>query len=167
MMDHIVARYFSQPNYMRVQTKPAAPKCAYFSIYEISTFAAGMGGTAQARAALDAFRAKAVAAGEACLHINTQTGSADPATVKALGLDSTGNYCWYHTTPIMNTAAMFPVTPHQVMLNGSVQAWHDMTKKWTQAGLPYVPNLSVQWDCTWDCTVLPLRLVAAGMQPAR
>ena len=37
------------------------------------------------------------------LHINTQTGAADPATVKALGLDSAGNYCWYHTTPIMNT----------------------------------------------------------------
>ena len=32
------------------------------------------------------------------------------------------------------------------MLNGSVKAWHDMTSKWNQAGYPYIPNLSVQWD---------------------
>ena len=79
MTDHIVAKYFSQPNYMRVQTKAGGPKCAYFSIYEISTFAAGMGGLTQARAALDAFRAKAVAAGEACQYksrrIKTPRGS--------------------------------------------------------------------------------------------
>lgn len=32
------------------------------------------------------------------------------------------------------------------MLKGSVQAWHDMTAKWAAVGLPYIPNLSVQWD---------------------
>ena len=32
------------------------------------------------------------------------------------------------------------------MLNGSVKAWHDMTKKWNAVDFPYIPNLSVQWD---------------------
>ena len=111
MTDHIVSRYMSQSNYLRVQTKPNGPKCAFFSIYEVGTFAAGQGGEPQARAALDAFRAKAKAAGVPCLHISTQGGAGSPAQAKALGLDSAANYCWYHTTPIMNAPENFPVTP--------------------------------------------------------
>ena len=97
MTDHIVSRYMSQPNYLRVQTKPNGPKCAFFSIYEVPTFVAGQGGEAQAKAALDAFRAKAKAAGEECLHISSQGGAGSTAQAKALGLDSAANYCWYHT----------------------------------------------------------------------
>ena len=53
----------------------------------------------------------------------------------------------YHTTgSVLNAPENFPVTPHAAMLKGSVQAWHDMTAKWNQSGLPYIPNLSVQWD---------------------
>ena len=124
----------------------SGPKCAFFSIYELPTFVAGQGGTAGARAALDSFRAKAKAAGVGCLHNNTQRGSASVAQVKALGLDSTANYCWYHTTPQLNAPENFPVTPHEIMLNGSRKAWYDMTAKWKAADLPYIPNLSVQWD---------------------
>ena len=124
----------------------SGPKCAFFSIYELPTFVAGQGGTAGARAALDSFRAKAKAAGVGCLHINTQSGSASVAQVKALGLDSTANYCWYHTTPQLNAPENFPVTAHEIMLNGSRKAWYDMTAKWKAADLPYIPNLSVQWD---------------------
>lgn len=51
---------------------------------------------------------------------------------------STGN--------VLNAPQNFPVAPHAAMLNGSVKAWHDMTSKWNAAGLPYIPNLSVQWD---------------------
>ena len=94
MTDHIVKNYFSQPNYLRVQTKAGGPACAFFSIYELPTFIQGQGGVTQAKAALDAFRAKAVAAGEKCMHISTQYAVADPAQVKQLGLDSTANYCW-------------------------------------------------------------------------
>jgi len=147
MTDYIISRYFSQPNYLRMQATPGGPTCAFFSIYELPTFVAGQGGTAQARAALDAFRAKAKAAGEACLHIGTQSAYEDTALVKALGIDSTANYCWYHTTGnVLNNPKNFPVTPHAAMLTGSVQAWHDMTSKWSAVGLPYIPNLSVQWD---------------------
>jgi hypothetical protein len=54
--------------------KPGAPKCLFWSIYEPSTFIAGMGSTAAARAGLDAFRAKAKAAGHGCMHISTMDG---------------------------------------------------------------------------------------------
>lgn len=147
MTDYIISRYFSQPNYLRMQAEPGGPTCAFFSIYSLPEFISGQGGLQQARAALDSFRAKAKAAGEPCLHISTQSASEDPGTVTGLGLDSTANYCWYHTTgQVLNAPQNFPVTPHAAMLNGSVQAWHEMTAKWRQHGLSYIPNLSVQWD---------------------
>lgn len=146
MTDHIVTTYFSEPNYLRVQTTKGGPRCLFFSIYEISTFAGDQGGPAKARAALDSFRAKVRAAGLGCLHINSQSGSASPSTIKALGIDSTSNYCWYHTTGnVLNAPRNFPVTSHAAMLNGSIDAWHAMTKKWKAAGYHYIPNLSVQW----------------------
>eukprot|EP01052_Picozoa_sp_SAG31_P041670 SAG31_NODE_6382_length_2037_cov_37.299278_2_plen_145_part_00 len=123
MTDHIVSRYFSQSNYLRVQAVPGGPKCAFFSIYEVTTFVKGQGGTAKARAALDAFRAKAKAAGEDCLHISTQGGAGSTAQAKALGLDSAANYCWYHTTgSVLNAPHNFPVTPHAGAKVGSCAA---------------------------------------------
>lgn len=80
-----------------------APKWAFFSIYEVGTVRRPRG-----RAAGEA---KAKAAGVPCLHISTQGGAGSPAQAKALGLDSAANYCWYHTTPIMNAPENFPVTP--------------------------------------------------------
>jgi hypothetical protein len=47
MTDHVIATYFSQPNYLRVQKMAAGPKCAFFSIYELPTFIAGQGGVTQ------------------------------------------------------------------------------------------------------------------------
>ena len=147
MTNHIVSSYFSQPNYLRVENQHGEDKCAFFSIYDVPTFVSGQGGIKQARAALDAFRAKAKAAGEECLHISTQGGAGSVDEAQALGLDSAANYCWYHTTGnVLNAPANFPVTPHAAMLKGSVQAWKDMTAKWGAAGFRYIPNLSVQWD---------------------
>ena len=37
MTDHIVSRYMSQPNYLRVQTKPNGPKCTSRSIMILGT----------------------------------------------------------------------------------------------------------------------------------
>jgi hypothetical protein len=77
------------------------------------------------------------------------SGSAAPAQVAALGLDSAANYCWYHT----GGPTSFPVTPRADMLSHSVQAWHDMTAKWNNASspIPYIPSLSVQWDPAPRC----------------
>ena len=47
---------------------------------------------------------------------------------------------------VINNPKYFPVVPNSVMLNGSVAAWHAMTEKWSAVNLPYIPNLSVQWD---------------------
>ena len=41
MTSHIVSQYFSQPNYHRVATHQGGPKCAFFSIYELTTFVSG------------------------------------------------------------------------------------------------------------------------------
>ena len=49
MTDHIVSKYFSQPNYLRVVSKPGAPACAFFQIYELPTFIAGQGGVQKVR----------------------------------------------------------------------------------------------------------------------
>jgi hypothetical protein len=140
MTDHIIKTYMSEENYLRVQTTKGGPRCLFFSIYEYGFLTGHLGGMANAKAALDNFRAKVSAAGLGCLHINSMSGAGSPADAKALGIDSSANYCWYHTTGnVLNAGRNFPVTPHAAMLNGSVKAWQDMTAKWSAAGYHYIP----------------------------
>ena len=149
MTTYIVDKYFSQPNYQRVQLRPGAPKCLFWSIYEPSTFINGMGSTKAARAALDAFRTKAEKAGLGCLHLNTMDGEGlGPKDIAALGFDSASSYCWYKSSGAL--ANNFPVAPYEKMLDESVAQWHTVMKKFGNA-TPYIPNLSVQWDPSPRC----------------
>ena len=64
MTDYIVERYFSRPNYLTINGEP------YFSIYELSSFIAGLGGLDVTHTALERFRAKTSALGFPGLHLN-------------------------------------------------------------------------------------------------
>ena len=63
MVDHIIKDYFKRPNYYKIDGKPA------FSIYELSTFINGIGGSEKARDAIDYFRKKTQEAGFPGLHL--------------------------------------------------------------------------------------------------
>ena len=69
--DHLIKDYFTRPNYWRIDGQP------YFSFYDLQNLLVNFGSVVATRAALDEFRAKAVAAGlPAC--ISTQSCGARP-----------------------------------------------------------------------------------------
>jgi hypothetical protein len=142
--DHVIRDYFMQPNYYRIDGKPV------FAIYEVSTFIRGMGGERQAKDALDAFRAKCVAAGLPGVHLQAILWSNIPAslsatpgdrtqtqdnTVRYFGFESLTNYQWCHLVPA----------------NQDYRSWGEQaTAKYGEFdanfSVPYFPHVSIDWD---------------------
>jgi hypothetical protein len=144
LTDSIIESYFNHPSYWKIDGKP------YFSIYELMTLVKGLGGIAETRAALDAFREKTVRAGLPGLHLNavvwgvqilpTEQAVRNPAEMlAALGFDSVTSYVWIHHVPLED----FPTTPY-------IDVYSAYERFWDHAGqeyqLPYYPNASVGWD---------------------
>ena len=141
--DHLIKDYFSRTNYWRIDGKP------YFSFYDLQKLLASFGSVEATRAALDKFRAKAVAAGLPGLHLNavvwgrtvlpSENTVADPVKlVHDLGFDSVTSYVWVHHANL----------PEQQTTYGFVrdQYFDYWTKAATNFGLPYIPNVTVGWD---------------------
>lgn len=141
---HLINDYFSLPNYYRIDGKPV------FCIYDITNFINGMGGVAQAREALDSFRAKAVAAGLDGLHIQAIMWSSLPATIsatpgdseptrdktiQALGFDSITNYQWCHLVSTNNE--------YKDWGEKGISYWEEYDK---EISVPYYPHVSIDWD---------------------
>jgi hypothetical protein len=142
--DHLIRDYFTQPNYYKIDGKPV------FAIYEVSTFIRGMGGERQAKDALDAFRAKCVAAGLPGVHLQAILWSNIPAslsatpgdrtqtqdnTVRYFGFESLTNYQWCHLVPA----------------NQDYRSWGEQaTAKYGEFdanfSVPYFPHVSIDWD---------------------
>jgi hypothetical protein len=145
MVDHIIRDYFKQPNYYRINGEPV------FSIYELSTFIKGIGGSEKAKEALDYFRKKTKEAGFPGLHLQAILWGNIPSTLKDVpgdhietqnstlayfGFKSMTNYQWCHF-----------VAPA-----GDYIPWGEKAmKKWaewdTGFKIPYCPHVSIGWDC--------------------
>jgi hypothetical protein len=106
--DLVIKNYFLHSSYWRIDGRP------YFSFYELTKLLDGFGSVAATRAALDRFRAKAVAAGLPGLHLNAVVwgqpilpGERTPVDaaklVKELGFDSVTSYVWIHHVVIAGT----------------------------------------------------------------
>lgn len=140
---YVVERYMTHPSYWRVDGG------AYFSIYENGSFLGGFGGNmSAARAALDAFRAKARAAGVGELHLNVVVrggigGVNNLAT--QLGLDSFTTYVWYHHSPLDR----FPETNYAQVRDHATNVWRQFSDGLDK---PYFPNVTMGWDATPRCT---------------
>lgn len=150
---YVVDSYMKHPSYWRVDGG------AYFSIYLINKFLEGFGDdTAAARSALDAFRAKARAAGVGELHLNCVTVEcyhnvppSHPGSianrnklVDALGMDSHTSYVWIHHSGL-NT---FPETRYADMRADTANVWKAFADGFTK---PYFPNVTMGWDSTPRC----------------
>ena len=85
-----IEMYFSRPNYYRIGGKPV------LMIYEVKTFAEGIGGMEKAAAALDAFRAECAKSGLGGVHIMACDYKLTPAIVRQLGIDSATIYNFVH-----------------------------------------------------------------------
>ena len=139
---HLIEDYFKRPNYYRIDGKPV------FAIYELGTFIDGMGGLAEAKDALDSFRAQCEEAGLGGLHVQAilwnipttlagvpgETESTQNNTLKALGIESLTHYQWCHYVPLKD---------YQEWGEEAVSKYAQFDSEYE---VPYFPNVSVDWD---------------------
>ena len=141
--DHLIRDYFRRPNYWKIDGKP------YFSFYELTKLRASFGSVGATRAALDRFRAKAVAAGLPGLHLNAVVwgqpilpGENKPADVamlvKDLGFDSVTSYVWIHHVSLPEKQ-----TDYNYVRDAYFRYWDTAE---TEFGVPYFPNVTMGWD---------------------
>jgi hypothetical protein len=142
--DSVIERYFTHPSYWKIDG------CPYFSIYDLPTLVAGLGGRAQTRDALSVFRAKTKAAGFPDLHLNVvlwnhtilagerNVQNAD-ALAHELGFTSVTSYVWIHHGAL----DAFPLTSYNVVRDRYAQYWEKADATFT---LPYHPNVTMGWD---------------------
>ncbi|MHB8969213.1 MAG: glycosyltransferase WbsX family protein [Pirellulaceae bacterium] len=141
--DHVIKSYFPHPSYWRIDGRP------YFSFYELTKLLDGFGSVEATRAALDKFRAKAVAAGLPGLHLNAVVwgqpilpGERKPVDaaqlVKDLGFDSVTSYVWIHhvSLPMLQT-------DYNEVRDTYFRYWSAAERKF---GVPYFPNVTMGWD---------------------
>lgn len=149
--DRMVARVVGlmrEPNHLRFAGRP------FFSLYELGTFIAGMGGVAGAADAIASFRSAVRAAGLGELHLNCivwgvqalpseqpLSGEDRAAVLARLGVDSLTSYAWVHHHDPCSTG--FPCGSWERARADNAAAWARY-----RAGfrLPYHPNVSVGWD---------------------
>ncbi|HPF38834.1 MAG TPA: glycoside hydrolase family 99-like domain-containing protein [Phycisphaerae bacterium] len=143
--DLVIEKYFKHPSYWTIDGKP------YFSIYELNTFMKCFGGAEGARAALDRFREKAVAAGLPGVHVNgvvygvqvlpSETAVRNPQQlVRFLGLDSVTSYVWVH-----HIRVGFPTQPYKTAQDHYNGNYRNNARSF---GVPYYPNVTMGWDAT-------------------
>ncbi|SEG81940.1 Glycosyltransferase WbsX [Actinacidiphila yanglinensis] len=135
---HVIERYLTHPSYWRIGG------AAYFSIYDVPAFTAGMGGPAAAADVLAGFRAAAAAAGVGELHLNGVTTFQidDPgAMATRLGFDSVTHYTWWHHPDAGFDS--FPTTDYRRVHDRARQVWREFDGS---LPVPYLPNVTVGWD---------------------
>ena len=146
--DLVIKTYFLHPSYWRIDGRP------YFSFYELTKLLDGFGSVAATRAALDRFRAKAVAAGLPGLHLNAVVwgqpilpGERTPVDaaklVKELGFDSVTSYVWIHHVVLPEQA-----TDYNWVRDAYFKYWSEAERKFA---VPYYPNITMGWDSSPRC----------------
>ena len=135
---HVIERYLTHPSYWRLGG------AAYFSIYDVPAFVAGMGGPGAAAEVLDGFRAVASAAGVGGLHLNAVVNFqvSDPAAMAVeLGFDSVTHYTWWHHPEAGFDT--FPTTSYAAVHARARDVWREFEDAMP---VPYLPNVTVGWD---------------------
>ena len=141
--DCLIHQYFVRSNYWRLDGRP------YFSFYDLQKLVASFGSVTATRAKLDAFRARAVAAGLPGLHLNAVVwgqvilpGEKAPANaaelVRDLGFDSCTSYVWIHHVTLPDLATDYNYARDRYFAYWQTAA-HDL-------GRPYIPNVTMGWD---------------------
>ncbi len=146
LIDTVIERYFSQPNYLRLDGKP------FFSVYEIGTLIKSFGGVIQAAKAMQKFRDKSSAAGCGGVHFNAIVWQLSilasevqlPKSnqlLEQLGFDSATSYVWvHHSNP---AAEGFPKGSYLRSMRDNIAVWHEYAQS---LQIPYGPNVTMGWD---------------------
>ncbi len=131
IVDRVISRYFTKPNYYRIDGKPV------FSIFSIQNLLEGLGGIENAIAALDYFRAETKKAGFPGLHIQLigfgAPGEKQLEQIERLGVNSITKYNWGG--------------PHREDYLQWAMESGERREQWDAAlSIPYFPNASIGWD---------------------
>lgn len=148
MARHVIHAYFTQPNYLRVDGKP------WFSIYELGTLIAGLGGIEKTREALEWFEAESVRSGFPGLHLDvviwgigvlpTALAIEDPSSiVSRLPFASATSYVWVHHGS--GSTAGFPEGDRDSWRDDAFSEYEDYART---LAIPFYPNVTVGWDST-------------------
>ena len=146
--DHVIKDYFLHPSYWRIGGKP------YFSFYDLTKLLDNFGSVEATRAALDTFRAKAIAVGLPGIHLNAvvwgkpvlpvEKVPLDAAKlVRDLGFDSITSYVWIHHVGLPKQQTDF-----NEVRDGYFSYWDKAEK---MVDVPYYPNVSMGWDPSPRC----------------
>ena len=148
MARHVIDEYFSQPDYLRVEGRP------WFSIYEIGSLVAGLGGIEETADALRWFDEAARDAGLGGVHFDavvwgftvlpTGTQWSDPAElISQLGFSSATSYVWIHHIDI--TRQGFPRGEWDGVRTTAFEAYEEYA---AALPVPFWPNVTVGWDAS-------------------
>ena len=144
VVDRVITKYFSQPNYYKIDGKPV------FMIYDVENLVKGLGGVQNTVEALEYFRKKVKEAGFAGLDLqltawgeraNNVSGVDGEKTlstkevVSALGFDSTTNYQFCHFCQMNDD--------YKNILATAMGEWERMDREYN---VPYYPHVSIGWD---------------------
>jgi hypothetical protein len=134
VLDAWSARYFSQPNYWRIEGKPW---CSFFLLGSLMDH---LGGAAGVGRSLEWMRRRAQRNGEPDLYLGVFTGStAEGKTAIELGFD---HVTTYNVVGGRNQQQRQPLVPYDdVML-----AHQDLWLEFLHAGVPYWPVVTQGWD---------------------
>lgn len=141
--ERMLRAYFPHPSYWKIDGRP------YFSFYELTKLLESFGSVEATRAALDAWRAEAKAAGFPGLHLNAVVwgqpilpGEKKPADaaqlVRDLGFDSVTSYVWIHHVVLPKQS-----TDYDFVRDEYFTYWDRAA---TQFNVPYYPNVTMGWD---------------------
>lgn len=149
MVRHITDNYFSQSNYIKIDNRP------FFSIYDVDTLVAGLGGVAATKAALEWFDAHVRSAGFTGIHLdvivrgqNELPGGVEPAAdtdrlVSELAFSSASSYVWIHHAEA--AAVGFPKADWEKVRDLAFESYERTADR---LPIPFYPNVTVGWDCT-------------------
>ncbi len=143
LAQRVLRKYFFQPSYYTIDGQPV------FSIYELKTLIAGLGGLEQTRDALLWFKDTVKKAGLPGLHLqciligagmNANPSAADGSDlslqdVQTLCFDSLTHYQYCHFTNIDR--------PYDDLMPDVVKTWQRVNQHYA---VPYFPHVSLGWD---------------------
>ena len=142
--DRVIEKYFSEPNYYRIDGKPV------FMIYDARNLINGLGGMEATLKALTRFREKTVAAGHPGLELQLTVWGERISNVSGvdgekrlstkeiahtLNFDSTTNYQFAHFSDMNRD--------YGLILEDAYREWDRMTKEYS---IPFYPHVSIGWD---------------------
>jgi hypothetical protein len=150
MTQYWIEHYFTRANYYYVpsggSSANASERCALVNVYLLNNLVDGLGGIADAAAAIAGFRARALLAGVPCIHLQAQGvgvrpwGASISTNLQALGVDSVTDYCWQH----YETMPDFPLTAYAPYASAAMAQYDALQAQ--VAPVHYFPTFAVAWD---------------------